>query len=77
MEKLINIGAMAVWVTFIDEMASFGPETVSMMSTVRPDFTQTRTFHIERKAADGLAYAMYIAKKHALSYEQLKGRLEA
>lgn len=77
MEKLINIGAMAVWVTFIDEMASFGPETVSMMSTVRPDSTQTRTFHIERKAADGLAYAMYIAKKHALSYEQLKGRLEA
>lgn len=77
MEKLIGIGAMAVWVTFIDEMASFGPETVSMMSTVKPDSTQTRTFHIERKEADGLAYAMYIAKKHALSYEQLKGRLEA
>lgn len=77
MEKLLRVGAMAVWVTFIDEMASYGPETVSMMSTVAPDSTQTRTFHIERKAADGLAYAMYIAKKHALSYEQLKGRLEA
>ena len=55
MDKLIKIGAMAVWVTFIDEMASYGPETVSMMSTVKPDSTQTRTFHIERKAADGLA----------------------
>ena len=77
MDKLINIGAMAVWVTFIDEMASYGPETVSMMSTVKSDSTQTRTFHIERKAADGLAYAMYIAQKHALSHEQLKGRLEA
>lgn len=77
MDKLLRIGAMAVWVTFIDEMASYGPETVSMMSTVRSDATETRTFHIERKAADGLAYAMYIAKKHALSYEQLRGRLEA
>jgi len=77
MEKLVSIGAMAVWVTFIDEMASYGPETVSMMSTVRPDSSETRTFRIERKAADGLAYAMYIAKKHALTYDQLKGRLQA
>lgn len=77
MKKLVDIGAMAVWVTFIDEMASFGPETVSMMSTVESDCEEVRTFHIERREADGLAHAMYIARKHGLTYEQLKGRLEA
>ncbi len=77
MDKLLAIGCFSVWVTFIDEMASYCDAVVSMMSTVKADESETRTFHIERKAADGLAHAMYIAKKHALSYEQLRGRLQA
>ena len=77
MEKLLAIGAQAVWVTFIDEMASFGPETVSMMSTVEEGGGDERTFRIVRRAADGLAHAMTIARRHALTYEQLMGRLKA
>lgn len=77
MKRLIAIGARAIWVTFIDELAAYGKETVSMMSTVESEESERRTFRIERRAADGLAYAMYIAKKHALTYEQLRGRIQA
>ena len=77
MDKLLAIGAQAVWVTFIDEMASYGPETVSMMSTVEEGDADTRTFRIVRRAADGLAHAMTIARRHALTYDQLMGRLQA
>ncbi len=75
MQRLLDTGARAIWVTFIAEMAEYGPEIVSMMSMVDDSGTEKRTFRIERKSADGLAHAMYIAKKHALTYEQLMGRL--
>lgn len=77
MRRLLDIGSLAIWVTFIDEMAEFSKEIVSMMSTVDASGSEKRTYHIERKSADGLAHAMYIARKHALTYEQLMGRLKA
>ena len=75
MRRIIEIGALAVCVTFLDELSSMGPETVSMMSTVDPENTSLRTFRIVRKPADGLAYALHIAGKHHLTYDQLMGRL--
>ena len=46
-----------------------------MMSVVTETEERERTFKIVRRPADGLAYAINIARNHGLTYEQLKGRL--
>jgi hypothetical protein len=61
MEKLVRLGALCVWVTFVDELASSGPQIVSMTSTVVPENPAVRSFKVIRRPADGLAYAMAIA----------------
>ena len=76
MDAISALGAPTVIVTFLDELASHGADTVSMMSTVKEDDPAQRTYKIIRKPPDGLAYAMYIAGKHGLTYEQLSGRLK-
>lgn len=75
MDHFVRLKAPSLVVTFIDELASHGPETVSMMSTVSSEVTEERNFRILRKPADGLAYALKLASDHALTYEQLKRRL--
>lgn len=73
--QIIALGARCVFVSFIDEFASIGPEAVSMMSTVAPDDPAQRTFRIERKPADGLAYAAALAAKYRLGYDELRRRI--
>ena len=58
-----------------DELASLGPGTVSMMSTVVPDDPAVRTFKVVRKPADGLAYASALADKYGLDSVSLRRRL--
>jgi DNA mismatch repair ATPase MutS len=76
MEKIITLGALCVWVTFVDELASFGPQVVSMVSTVEPENPALRTFKILRRPADGMAYAMAIAQKYGLTYEAIRKRIK-
>ena len=76
MEEIIRLDLLCVWVTFVDELASFGEQTVSMASTVFPEDTTRRTFKILRRPADGLSYAMSIAEKYRLSQDKLKKRLK-
>lgn len=75
--KVIELDLLCIYVTFVDELSSRGPTVVSMASTVVPGNPAERTYKIVRKPADGLAYALAIADKHGVTYEQLKGRLSS
>jgi hypothetical protein len=76
LETIVDRDALCVCVTFIDELSTIGPSTVSFASTVIPDDPASRTFKVIRKPADGLAYALSIAEKYRLTFGQLKERLQ-
>jgi DNA mismatch repair ATPase MutS len=73
--KIIELDAVCVCVTFIDELAALSDTAVSMASNVNPENVAERTFKIVRRPPDGLAYAISIAEKYRLTYPQLRDRL--
>ncbi len=76
MERLVELNVLSVLVTFLDELASYGPSIVSLVAAVAPEDPARRTYQVLRRPADGLAHALALAARHGLTYEMLRSRVQ-
>ncbi|VWC31740.1 DNA mismatch repair protein MutS [Burkholderia pseudomultivorans] len=75
MAKIMALDALAVYVTFIEELSRLSGQTLSMSSEISIEDDTSRTFKVRRRPADGKAYAVSLASKYRLTYKQLAERL--
>ena len=75
LQRIIARQCVAVYVTFLDELANFDPACVSMVGEVAQDDPTQRTFRFTRRPADGMAYAAALANKYGLTREMLAERI--
>ena len=73
--KIVEHGALGVWVTFLPELETTSNAVVSMVAGVAPNDPSVRTFKLDRRAPTGVAYARALASKYGLTYTQLKEKL--
>lgn len=74
-DQIVELGAPALVVTFMDELSRQAPQTVSMVSTVDPDDPTVRTLKVVRRPADGRAYALSLARRYGISARQIAERI--
>lgn len=75
LRRVLAVGSLGVYVTFLDELARLDPAVVSMTSTVDPDDPAVRTFRVVRAPADGRAYAIALAARYGLTRDQVLERI--
>ncbi len=77
LDRVTDLGSPCAVVTFLDELADYGPQTVSMAAEVSEDEGHARSFRILRRKPGGRSYAEVLAQRHGLGYEEIRRRVEA
>ncbi len=75
LRRVIAAGPRCVFVTFVDELSTLDPAIVSLVCGVEKDDPTRRTFRIERRPAEGLAYAAALAGRYGLTYDAVRGKV--
>lgn len=75
-KKILNLGALAVLVTFMHKLYRIDSSIVPLTSNVDLKNPSTRTFKITRRETEGRSFAIYLAEKYCLTYNLLKERLK-
>ncbi len=75
LERLTQLGARTVYVTFLDELSRLSDATVSVVALMASEASGTRAFRLVRQPADGQAYAASLAARHGLRYDQIREQL--
>jgi hypothetical protein len=70
--QLLARGALCLYVTFVDELATANEATVSMVATVDPEDPVLRTYKLVRKPPEGMAYAAALAERYGLTYRAVQ-----
>ncbi len=73
--KISMLDLLCVIVTFVVELSSFDKKTVSLVSAVDRDIPTLRTYKLMRMPADGISYALSIAKKYKLTFDDIMERI--
>jgi DNA mismatch repair ATPase MutS len=75
LDRIVKLRCIAVYVSFLDELAGVDQACVSLVGEVAPDDPSQRTFRFTRRPADGLAYAAALANKYGLSRDVVRRRI--
>lgn len=75
LDRILSAGAACVYVTFLDELAAVRSGMISMVAEVDPEDPSLRTFKVVQKEAEGQAHARALAKRHRLTYADIKERM--
>ena len=75
-KKIVNIGAIAVFVTFMHKLYRVDNSIIPLTSNVETENPAIRTFKITRRETEGRSFAIYLAEKYRLTYDCLKERLK-
>ena len=77
LHHLSEVGALTVFVTFVDELATTGPQTVSLVAQVMDDDSGRRTYRVVRQPPVGVAHADALARRHGLGHDQVVARVRS
>jgi hypothetical protein len=72
---LVERGALSVYVTFVEELASGDDALVSMGAVVDPQDPMRRTYRFVRKEPEGRAYAALLAERYGLTFHAVTERV--
>ena len=75
LRQIRALGSLVLVVTFLEELATDDPTTVSLVAQVDPHHAGRCTFTLRRQPPDGRAHAEAVARAHGLDASSLRRRL--